>query len=438
MISMNIFERNYKSNFMRKLSLLFGLILIANFSFSQTAQKGAIVNKFSGKKTNVSYSRVLSAKNDSTFSTKYSIYNAKGDTLYKLVLKHYAGQRSIRLDATDVSRTVTTQPVSIDYHYYNSGMVFNNVSFLDTAADAIKMFDFALYFQDTSRTYMSVNALTINDSLNLNLDKIFKAVINEHNKIIKGLAASPVLGKLLMKQEKLVSKRLTALEKSNNESGAKIKALNDQTEKLSNDVKACKNASESMVVNNDSLSRNLYSLKYFPNTYPTEKKDAWDLKIDSTIYKHCAEYFFENTDIKFVIKVTVDTNGVVTATDLTYPASVSALSTKDNYLFTVLTGMIKKETFTPNKVDIYGKKFSVKTSIEKDLFISIKNRKEKILYTDKDNVVYNETKIALPADVKAQFNAKLYAGAKADKYGAKIISFTVNKFVKEIVKEVEF
>jgi hypothetical protein len=100
--------------------------------------------------------------------------------------------------------------------------------------------------------------------------------------------------------------------------------------------------------------------------------------------------------------------------------------------------MIKKEIFTPNKIDIYGKKFAVKTTLEKDLFVSIKNRKDKILYTDKDNSIYAETKLPLPTDVRTQFNSKLYAGAKSGKYGVKIISFTINKFVKEIVKEVEF
>ena len=419
------------------ISLVFFLLMLGN-TYSQTLQKGFVTNKTSSKKSSVSYLRNLNAQLDTSYNSSYSIFNTKGDTLYKVLVKHNPARRSIKVSAEVVKSNSKINNPSIDYHYYNSGMVFNNVSFLDTAIDAAAMYDYALYFQDTSRTYVSLSSLTIEDSLNISLDKIFKSVISDHNRILKNINASPSLTKLLQKQEKLVAKRMNTLEKSNNESSTTIKGLNDRNEKLTEEISNCKINSAQMLINNDSLSRLVYAAKYSPNSYPTSNKESWELKIDSAIYNQCSQYFFENTDIKYIIKITVDTNGVVTATDLTYPASVTALSTKDNYLFTILTGMIKKEVFTPNKIDIYGKKFAVKTTLEKDLFISIKNRKDKIIYSDKDNSVYAETKLPLPNDVKNQFNGKLYVGAKAGKYGVKIISFTVNKFVKEIIKEVEF
>jgi hypothetical protein len=423
---------------MKKIFWIICFLFISSYTFSQSPQKGFVTNKTSGKKSAISYLRYLSSQSDSSYNSRYSLYNAKGDTLYKVFVRHNPGKRSIRVSALDVKSNAQINNPNLDYHYYNCGMVFNNISFLDTAVDAAAMYDYALYFQDTSRTYVSLSSLTIQDSLMLSLDKIFKSVISDHNRLIKNLYASPSLAKLLQKQEKLVSKRLNSLEKSNNESSAEIKGLKEKNEKLAIEINNCKNNSAQMIINNDSLSRMVYASKYAPNSYPTTNKESWELKIDSAIYNHCAEYFFENTDIKYVIKITVDTNGVVIATDLSYPASVTSLSTKDNYLYTVLTGMIKKEIFAPNKIDIYGRKFAVKTTLEKDLFVSIKNRKDKIIYTDKDNSVYSETKLALPNDVKNQFNAKLYAGAKAGKYGVKIISFTINKFVKEIIKEVEF
>jgi hypothetical protein len=423
---------------MKKIICVICFLFISSYTFSQAPQKGFVTNKTSGKKSAISYLRKLSAQSDSSYNSRYSLYNAKGDTLYKFFVRHNPGKRSIRVSALEVKSNAQLNNPNLDYHYYNCGMVFNNISFLDTAVDAAAMYDYALYFQDTSRTYVSLSSLTIQDSLTFSLDKIFKSVISDHNRLIKNLYASPSLVKLLQKQEKLVAKRMNVLEKDNGTLRYVISSIDSVNEKLVNDFMYCVNNSNQLVIYNDSLSRMVYASKYAPNSYPTTNKESWELKIDSAIYNHCAEYFFENTDVKFIIKVTVDTNGVVTATDLTYPASVTALSTKDNYLFTVLTGMIKKEVFTPNKIDIYGKKFAVKTTLEKDLFVSIKNRKDKIVYTDKDNSVFSETKLPLPNDVRNQFNAKLYAGAKAGKYGVKIISFTVNKFVKEIVKEVEF
>lgn len=423
---------------MKKVIVIFLFTLYVVGSFAQAPQKGFITNKTSGKKSTISYLRKLSVQSDTSYNSSYSLFNTVGDTLYKLLVKHNPVSRRIKVYSEVVKSTTKLCNPSIDYHYYNCGMVFNNISFLDTAVDASVLYDYALYFQDTSRTYVSLNSLTIQDSLTLTLDKIFKSVISDHNRLIKNLNASPSLAKLLLKQEKLVAKRMNALEKSSNESSSIINELNEKINKLSLEINTCKNNSAQMITNNDSLSKMVYSSKYYPNSYPTTNKESWELKIDSAIYNHCAEYFFENTDIKYVIKITVDTNGLVTSIDLSYPSSVTSLSTKDNYLYTVLTGMIKKEIFTPNKIDIYGKKFAVKTTLEKDLFVSIKNRKDKILYTDKDNSIYAETKLPLPIDVRTQFNSKLYAGAKSGKYGVKIISFTINKFVKEIVREVEF
>jgi hypothetical protein len=228
------------------------------------------------------------------------------------------------------------------------------------------------------------------------------------------------------------------LENAGASSSQKAAGRDSEIKQLKSELGALREKSNAMFANYDSLCDKVYRLSFLPNAYTTVQKDVWDIKTDSLLYKHAHENYFENTDVKLIIKIQTDTSGVVTAADLVFPTSVSALSSKDSYLFTVLTGIIKKETFPTNKVDIYGKKYAVKTYLEKELFISVKNRKEKILYTDKDNVSFNETKLPLEKDVKDQFNAKMYAGAKAGKYGAQIMSFTVNKLTKEVVKSVDF
>jgi len=413
-------------------------LLAAVATLGQNLPKGAMTYKVSGKKTNVVYSRTLSSRGDTAFITRYAVFAPGSDTLYRIWLLHNPGSKSIRSMASSGSATATSAPASISYKFHNSGLIMNQVSLADTGIDVNKTYDWMVFHADTSRTYLSACNLTLADSVNLTLDKLPKGILLEHSRISKSLLAAPALVKIMQRQDRQLSGRIKQLEASTASGSNMVATLSAENSKLKSDLNALREKNSAMAGNYDSLCHKVYRLSYAPNAYATTQKEAWDLKVDSLLYKHAHENYFENTDVKFTIKIQTDSNGVVTATDLVFPASVSALSSKDSYILTVLTGIIKKETFAPNKIDVYGKTYAVKTYLEKELFISVKNRKEKVLYTDKDNVAYNETKLPLPQDVKDQFNAKMYAGAKAGKYGAQIMSFTVNKLTKEVVKTVDF
>jgi len=419
-----------------KNALLF-LSILSSTAYSQITNKGMLTSKLN-KKTSITYNKFNSSPADTLFTTRYSVAIG-ADTSYKIIVNHNPFSKTIRVLCDDIKTGVTSYPVSsIYYQYNNSGMVFNNESNLDTALNLTKLYGYLLFFQDTARQFISLNSITTSDSSNMVLEKVSKSILNEHNKIAIGLIQNPALSKLLIRQDRMLAKRINMLEKSTSESSVTINGLKFKNSVLAEDLKNCKKTSEFSLVANDSLSNKVYNLVNFQKSYTTENKERWNKILDSVIYDHCSESYFENTDIKFVIKITTDTFGVVTNTDIIYPAAVTALSSKDNYLYSSLCTMMKKAVFTPNKIDIYGKKYSVKTAIEKDLFISIKNNKMKVLFTDKDNIVDNDTKLPLSADMKKQVNGKLYVGAKAGKYGIKVCSFTVNNLVKEIVKEMEY
>ncbi len=417
------------------------LPILLFFSFGASAQnapKAIITFKGSGKKTNASYSKTLGIKTDTLCSTRYAVYTGLSDTLYKIQIQHNPLKNVVRTTISDNAGNNIGNVPAFTCKYHTSGLIFNNTSLLDTAIDATKPYDWLYFYNDTSRTYLSSGYISINDTVNISLDKFSKSIQSEHSRISKSLLANPPLVKAFAKNERNKEKYISQLENAGASSSQKAAGRDAEIKQLKSDLGALREKSNAMFANYDSLCDKVYRLSFLPNAYATVKKEVWDIKTDSLLYKHAHENYFENTDVKLIIKIQTDTSGAVTAADLVFPTSVSALSSKDSYLLTVLTGIIKKETFPTNKVDIYGKKYAVKTYLEKELFISVKNRKEKIFYTDKDNVVYNETKLPLEKDVKDQFNAKMYAGAKAGKYGAQIMSFTVNKLTKEVVKSVDF
>jgi hypothetical protein len=366
------------------------------------------------------------------------VFTGVNDTLYKIQIHHNPLKNQVRTTIVDKDGNSLGNFPSFACKYHASGLIFNNTSLLDTAIDANKTYDWQYFYNDTSRTYLSSGFITISDTINISLDKFSKGILSEHSRISKSLLANPPLVKVFNKNDRNKGRYISQLENAGASSSQKAAGRDSEIKQLKSELGALREKSNAMFANYDSLCDKVYRLSFLPNAYTTVQKDVWDIKTDSLLYKHAHENYFENTDVKLIIKIQTDTSGVVTAADLVFPTSVSALSSKDSYLFTVLTGIIKKETFPTNKVDIYGKKYAVKTYLEKELFISVKNRKEKILYTDKDNVSFNETKLPLEKDVKDQFNAKMYAGAKAGKYGAQIMSFTVNKLTKEVVKSVDF
>lgn len=418
---------------------ILSFVLCLSFAASaQNAPKATITFKGSGKKTNASYSKTQGIKTDTLCSTRYAVYTGLSDTLYKIQIQHNPLKNVVRTTITDNAGNNIGNAPTFTCKYHASGLIFNNTSLLDTAIDATKPYDWLYFYNDTSRTYLSSGYISINDTVNISLDKFSKSILSEHSRIAKSLLANPPLVKAFAKNERNKEKYISQMENAGASSSQKAAGRDAEIKQLKSDLGALREKSNAMFANYDSLCDKVYRLSFLPNAYATVQKEVWDIKTDSLLYKHAHENYFENTDVKLIIKIQTDTSGAVTAADLVFPTSVSALSSKDSYLLTVLTGIIKKETFPTNKVDIYGKKYAVKTYLEKELFISVKNRKEKILYTDKDNVVYNETKLPLEKDVKDQFNAKMYAGAKAGKYGAQIMSFTVNKLTKEVVKSVDF
>jgi hypothetical protein len=415
------------------------LALLMNFgSYAQTAPKAIITFKVSGKKTNASFTKSQGIKSDTLCSTRYAVFTGVNDTLYKIQIHHNHLKNQVRTTIVDKDGNSLGNFPAFACKYHASGLIFNNTSLLDTAIDANKTYDWQYFYNDTSRTYLSSGFITISDTINISLDKFSKGILSEHSRISKSLLANPPLVKVFNKNDRNKGRYISQLENAGASSSQKAAGRDSEIKQLKSELGALREKSNAMFANYDSLCDKVYRLSFLPNAYTTVQKDVWDIKTDSLLYKHAHENYFENTDVKLIIKIQTDTSGVVTAADLVFPTSVSALSSKDSYLFTVLTGIIKKETFPTNKVDIYGKKYAVKTYLEKELFISVKNRKEKILYTDKDNVSFNETKLPLEKDVKDQFNAKMYAGAKAGKYGAQIMSFTVNKLTKEVVKSVDF
>ena len=84
---------------MKKVIVIFLFTLYVVGSFAQAPQKGFITNKTSGKKSTISYLRKLSVQSDTSYNSSYSLFNSKGDTLYKLMVKHNPAKRSIRVSS---------------------------------------------------------------------------------------------------------------------------------------------------------------------------------------------------------------------------------------------------------------------------------------------------------------------------------------------------
>ncbi|MES2622663.1 MAG: hypothetical protein V4615_17575 [Bacteroidota bacterium] len=167
---------------MKRMFLLAGLFIFCQSLFAQDYLTGKISIAKEGEQQ-IFYDRTQIVLKKNVLQSVYKVFDSDKSLLYSVYLTNDRIKSSILISIRPAGLPSSSN--TVEYDRGKSGLIFTNLSNLDTAVNLSKLYDYLLSFADTIRDYPILHKLKMPDEKVVILDPVSKLRIRKHIEIAK-------------------------------------------------------------------------------------------------------------------------------------------------------------------------------------------------------------------------------------------------------------
>jgi len=169
-----------------------------NFSNAQDYLTGKLIDN-QGQTREINYDRTENAIGINVFQSYYKVLSKKGNILYNITITHDQLRSmimvAVKTEGSDVKGAV------IEYDENECGLIFSDISNVDTVFNLSSPYKYLLSFTDVNRDYPVLHKIQTGTGVQIVLDPLSKFCLRKHNEIVKSHRVTAYIAQKKQKME---------------------------------------------------------------------------------------------------------------------------------------------------------------------------------------------------------------------------------------------
>jgi len=208
-----------------KNTLLFLCLLTANnWLLAQDYLEGKLTDD-KGNTTNIYYDRTQLLVSSKVHQTLYKVLDESKHNLYTIFITHDQDKASVSISVS-ISGS-DTKGKSISYDKQRCGLIFNEVSNIDTMFPAATAYLYLFSFTDTMRDYPVLHKIKTSDQKEIELDPLTRLRVRKHNDLVRKFAPVTIPNLVAITEKKKTDAPIAKTEDISKENSLVYSMLND-------------------------------------------------------------------------------------------------------------------------------------------------------------------------------------------------------------------